>query len=190
MVNFPFSIILASGSPRRKELLAMAGVTFEVRTKNTDETHPPDSRPEDVPMVLAHRKAAAFADEILQNQVVIGADTIVILQNEIFEKPRNRDEAILMLQKLSGQTHTVVTGVCILSTNKRVVFSESTQVTFNILTNEEITYYVDYYKPFDKAGSYACQEWIGAVAIKKFNGDYFNVVGLPVNKVYATLKEW
>lgn len=190
MVNFPFSIILASGSPRRKELLAMAGVNFEVRIKNTDETHPPHTRPEDIPVVLAERKAAAFANEILQNQVVIGADTIVILQNEIFEKPRNRDEAIVMLQKLSGQTHTVVTGVCILSTNNKVVFSEHTQVTFNTLTDNEITHYVDNYKPFDKAGSYACQEWIGAVAIKKFDGDYFNVVGLPVNRVYAELKKW
>lgn len=190
MVNFSFSIILASGSPRRKELLAMAGVTFEVRTKNTDETHPPDTRAQDVPLVLAHRKAAAFANEIAQNEVVIGADTIVILENEIFEKPRNRDEAIVMLQKLSGQTHTVVTGVCMLSIDKKVVFSEHTQVTFNTLTDNEIIYYVDNYKPYDKAGSYACQEWIGAVAIKKFDGDYFNVVGLPVNRVYAELKKW
>jgi septum formation protein len=182
------NIILASNSPRRKELLAMAGIHFSVQSKNVDEEHPQGVLLEEIPLHLARKKAHAFAGEISENDVVIGADTVVILNNKIYEKPTDRSDAINMLQELCGKTHTVVTGVCIFSTQKEVGFSKSTQVSFNQLSINEIAYYVDTFKPYDKAGSYACQEWIGAVAINKFDGDYFNVVGLPVNEVYRILK--
>jgi len=183
-------IILASNSPRRKELMKMAGFEFVVDSKNVDEAHPRGLAAELIPAFLAKKKAHAFIDDISERVIVIGADTIVILNGQIFEKPNNREQAIEMLSALSGQMHEVVTGVCILSKQKEVVFSDTTKVYFNKLTNEEIEFYVDNYKPFDKAGSYACQEWIGAVAINRFEGDYFNVVGLPINRVYQELKKF
>jgi len=183
------NIILASNSPRRKELLTMAGIQFSVQSKNVDEVHPEGASFEEIPLLLAKKKAHVFSSEITEDDIVIGADTVVILNNKIYEKPTDRDDSIRMLRELCGNTHTVVTGVCIFSKQREVSFSKSTQVTFNQLTIEEITFYVDNYKPYDKAGSYACQEWIGAVAISKFEGDYFNVVGLPVNEVYKVLKE-
>ncbi len=182
------NIILASNSPRRKDLLSMAGIQFSVQSKNVDENHPDNASLQEIPLLLAQKKAHAFSAEITNEDIVIGADTVVILNNKIYEKPTDRNDAISMLQELCGNTHTVVTGVCIFSKQKEVSFSKSTQVTFNQLTTEEITYYVDNFKPYDKAGSYACQEWIGAVAISKFDGDYFNVVGLPINEVYKVLK--
>jgi septum formation protein len=187
---FPYKIILASNSPRRKELMTMAGFEFEVKSKNVEENHPPETNIDEIPVHLAEKKAKAFLDELKENEIVIGADTIVVLNGKIYEKPEDREDAIAMLSILSGQTHEVITGVCILSKKKEISFSERTKVTFNTLSREEIEYYVDNYKPFDKAGSYACQEWIGAVAIKRFEGDYFNVVGLPINRVYRELKEF
>lgn len=183
-------IILASNSPRRKELMTMAGFTFEVKSKNVEENHPAEMNQRDIPVHLAAKKAQAFIDEITEDEIVIGVDTIVLLNGEIFEKPLDRAQAIAMLSALSGQMHEVITGVCILSKHKQILFSELTKVFFNQLTQREIEYYVDKYQPYDKAGSYACQEWIGAVAIKKFDGDYFNVVGLPVNRVYQELKKF
>ncbi len=183
-------IILASTSPRRKELLTMAGFEFEVRSKNVEENHPQGLEQELIPVHLAQKKARALLPEISSDVVVIGADTIVLLNGKIYEKPLDREDAITMLSALSGQMHEVITGVCILSNEKEVLFSESTKVLFNELQPSEIEYYVDNFKPFDKAGSYACQEWIGAVAIKRFEGDYFNVVGLPVNRVYQELKKF
>ncbi|MCS6935221.1 MAG: Maf family protein [Chitinophagales bacterium] len=188
MLRLPYSIILASGSPRRRELLTIAGIPFEVVPTYADETHPPGVLPEEIPQILAERKATSVP--IGEGMIVIGADTIVLLDGKIYEKPNGREDAIRMLTELSGRTHQVVTGVCLLSTTKKVSFSETTYVTFNRLTQDEIAYYVDNYRPYDKAGSYACQEWIGAVAIRKFEGDYFNVVGLPVNRVYEALKNW
>lgn len=179
-------IILASNSPRRKELLKMAQIPFEVYSKNIEEIHPVNFAAVEIPLYLAKQKAKALEPEI-SNEIVIAADTIVILNNEVFEKPKSNEEAIEMLQKLSGKTHEVVTGVFIFSKEKEVSFSVSTFVTFNELTLPEIEYYVANFKPFDKAGGYACQEWIGAVGIKEFKGDYFNVVGLPINKVYHIL---
>ncbi len=183
-------IILASASPRRSDLMKMAGFTFEVRVRNTSETHPQEVVIEDIPLHLAERKAMAFFAEIKEDEVVVAADTIVILNEMIFEKPQHREEAMVMLTALSGQTHKVVTGVCLLSRQKKITFRDETKVTFNVLSEKEIAFYVDNYTPYDKAGAYACQEWIGAVAIAKFEGDYFNVVGLPVNKVYQHLKEF
>jgi septum formation protein len=181
-------IILASKSPRRSELMRMAGFEFEVRSKDVPEDHPADTRAEDIPLFLAQKKASALLPELNDDEVVIGADTIVILNGKIYEKPVDRADAINMISELSGHTHTVVTGVFIASRNKRVGFSEATKVSFNKLSHDEIAFYVDDYKPYDKAGAYACQEWIGAVAIRNFEGDYFNVVGLPINRVYQELK--
>jgi septum formation protein len=181
-------IILASKSPRRSELMRMAGFDFEVRSKDVPEDHPADTKAEDIPLFLARKKASVFLSEMNGDEVVIGADTIVILNGKIYEKPTDRADAIRMISELCGHTHTVVTGVYIASKNKEIGFSEATKVTFNSLTQDEIAYYVDHYKPYDKAGAYACQEWIGAVAIKRFEGDYFNVVGLPINRVYEELK--
>jgi len=189
-LNLKFNIILASNSPRRKELMKMAGFTFEVKSKNVDENHPEGIPQEKIPVHLAQKKAKAFLSEISDNEIVIGADTIVILNGKIYEKPKDRQDAIEMLAALSGQMHEVITGVCILSKQKEVSFTETTKVYFNLFTQGEIEYYVDNYKPFDKAGSYACQEWIGATGIKKFEGDYFNVVGLPINRVYHELKNF
>ena len=181
-------IILASKSPRRSELMRMAGFEFEVRSKDVPEDHPADTKAEDIPLFLAKKKASALFPELNDDEVIIGADTIVIMNGKIYEKPTDREDAIKMISALCGHTHTVVTGVYIVSKRKEVAFSEATKVTFNSLTKDEIAYYVDHYKPYDKAGAYACQEWIGAVAIRKFEGDYFNVVGLPINRVYEELK--
>jgi len=182
-------IILASGSPRRKELLLMAGFNFEVRVKNTDETHPSNALPKDIPALLAERKALAFFDEI-KDEIIIAADTIVIIENMILEKPNTREEAIAMLLQLSGKRHDVVTGVCILTKEKKMIFSEQTAVFFNVLSLEEIVFYVDKFKPYDKAGGYACQEWIGAIGIARFDGSYHNVVGLPTATLYQKLKNF
>jgi len=181
-------IILASKSPRRSELMRIAGFKFEVRSKDVPEDHPADTKAEDIPLFLARKKASALLPELHDDEVVIGADTIVILDGKIYEKPKDREDAISMISDLCGHTHTVVTGVFIASKSKEVAFSEATKVTFNSLSPDEIAYYVDTYNPYDKAGAYACQEWIGAVAIRKFEGDYFNVVGLPINRVYEELK--
>ncbi len=182
-------IILASNSPRRKELMTMAGFTFEVKSKHVEESHPKGMRPQQIPVHLAQKKAKAVFDSIKKDCVVIGADTIVLLNGKIFEKPANQAEAVDMLTTLSGKMHRVITGVCMLYGPHQILFSETTKVYFNKLNRGEIEWYVNKYKPFDKAGSYACQEWIGAVGIKKFEGDYFNVVGLPINRVYAELQK-
>jgi septum formation protein len=188
--NKRFRIILASNSPRRSELMKMAGFEFEVKSKNIEEHHPSGMLAELIPVHLAEAKAKAFLAEISPNEIVIGADTIVLLNGKIYEKPTDREDAIQMLTVLSGKMHEVITGVYICSKEKEVMFSETTKVYFNELELGEIEYYVDNFSPYDKAGSYACQEWIGAVAIKKFEGDYFNVVGLPINRVYQELKNF
>ncbi len=185
---FSKHLILASQSPRRYDLMKMAGFEFEVQSKQVEETHPKEVGVYEVPPFLAAKKAKAFREEIGEDTIVIGADTVVILNGIIYEKPNDRLHAIQMLTELSGKMHEVVTGVCIFSKAKEVCFSEITKVYFNPLSAEEIEYYVDHFKPFDKAGSYACQEWIGAVGICKFEGDYFNVVGLPINRLYRELK--
>lgn len=183
-------LILASKSPRRSELMRMAGLSFEVRSKDVLEIHPEGVAPEDIPLYLAEMKASALLPELKEEEIVIGADTIVLLGGRIFEKPEDRNDAIRMISELAGQTHTVITGVYIAGLHKNIGFSEATRVSFNSLSLEEIIYYVDHYKPYDKAGAYACQEWIGAVGIRSFEGDYFNVVGLPINRVYAELKKF
>ena len=170
--------------------MKMAGFDFEIKSKHVDENHPTNVNSRKVPIHLAEKKAVAFLAEISDQEIVIGADTMVFVDGRIFEKPLNREDAISMLSTLSGKIHEVVTGVCILSRDKKVVFDETTKVFFNELDRSEIEYYVDKFQPFDKAGSYACQEWIGAIGIRRFEGDYFNVVGLPVNRVYQELKKF
>ena len=182
-------IILASKSPRRSEILRMAAIPFDILTTEVAEIHPLDTRPENIPLYLAQLKANAVRELVSTNDVVIGADTIVILDGIIYEKPTDRADATRMLRALSGRTHEVVTGVCILYDDQQLNITETTAVTFRPITDEMISYYLDHYQPYDKAGAYACQEWIGAVAIARFDGDYYNVVGLPIHRVYAALQQ-
>jgi septum formation protein len=183
-------IILASKSPRRQELLKGLGLTFEVRTKDIEETYAADLRAEDVPVFLSEKKANEFLHELKSGEIIITSDTIVIHQGKILEKPKSKEDAHQMLRRLADSEHVVVTGVCIQSLEKKVVFSDLTRVEFSALTDEEIDFYIENYKPFDKAGSYGAQDWIGFVAIKKLTGSYFNVMGLPVHRVYAELKKF
>ncbi len=180
-------IILASQSPRRKQLLQQAEVEFEVLVADVDETNPPGMLGTEVPVYLAKMKADAV-QHLAEDAIVIAADTVVLLDDKILGKPRDAEDARDMLRQLSGRMHTVVTGVCIQSTNKQISFSTETKVYFRSLTREQIAYYVESYKPFDKAGAYAIQEWIGMIGIEKINGDYYNVMGLPIGEVVAFLK--
>ncbi|MBQ5402977.1 MAG: septum formation protein Maf [Bacteroidales bacterium] len=187
-----FHIILGSGSPRRKEIFSILGFDFEIKTFPTEENYPEDLDKKQVSEFIAVEKAAAFK-EMLENQknsIVITADTTVVLENEILGKPNGRNGAIEMLKKLSGKKHTVCTGVCIKNHSKEVTFSAYSDVWFRELSDEEITFYVDNFKPFDKAGSYAVQEWIGAAAIARIEGSYYNVVGLPSQKLYMELEKF
>jgi septum formation protein len=182
-------LILASSSPRRKFLMTEAGFQFSVEKPEVDETWPKEIPVDQVAKYLAAKKAEYFRLKI-HDEIIVTADTVVILFNEILNKPADRKEAIDMLSKLSGRTHIVMTGVCILSKEKEETFDDTTEVTFQSLTREEIEFYVDNYKPFDKAGAYGAQDWIGMVAIKQITGSYFNVMGLPIHKVYSHLKNW
>jgi len=182
-------LILASSSPRRKYLMTEAGFNFTVEKPEVDETWPKEIPVDQVAKYLASKKAEFFRLKI-HEEIVVTADTVVILFNEILNKPADRHEAIEMLSRLSGRTHLVMTGVCILSKEKEESFDDTTEVEFQSLTRTEIEYYVDNYKPFDKAGAYGAQDWIGMVAIKKITGSYFNVMGLPIHKVYAHLINW
>ena len=186
-----YHVILASGSPRRKELMTMLGIDFTVKTKPTDEVYPDGTPADRVSEYLAKLKAEAFLDESLSDPrlIVISADTTVVIDNEILGKPTDRADAIAMLQKLSGKRHTVFSGVCILIGGKCHTFTARTDVWFREMAEEEIVFYVDNYKPFDKAGAYAVQEWIGAAAISRMEGSYYNVVGLPTQMLYVKLAE-
>lgn len=181
-------IILASQSPRRKQLLEMADISFRVKVSNTDESFPKELPLEKVPEYIAEQKAIAV-QVTDPAQVIIAADTVVLLNNEILGKPTNPQEASLMLGKLSGNIHTVITGCCILFHGKKWNFSEKTEVEFHPLTSDQICHYVHHYKPFDKAGAYAIQEWIGVTGIKGIRGDFYNVMGLPVSRVLQILRK-
>lgn len=182
-------IILASKSPRRNELLKGLDIDFKVITKSIDESFPNDIPSEKVAEYIALKKAIVF-DGLSDNQILITADTVVILGDEILGKPNNRDEAFAMLNSLSNKEHTVITGVCIKSNSKEIAFSVSTKVSFKHLTNDEIYYYIDKYQPFDKAGSYGIQEWIGYIGIKSIEGSYYNVMGLPLFELNENLKSF
>jgi septum formation protein len=181
------SIILASQSPRRKTLLEWAEVPFQVIVRPTDESFPEGMPIEDVPVHIARNKAKAIGDN--NGRVILAADTVVVLNNEIIGKPVDREDAINILSRLSGQTHLVITGVVILKGGQEIVFYDTTEVEFHQLAHEQIVFYVDKYKPYDKAGAYAIQEWIGVTGIKKITGDFYNVMGLPVSRVVKTLSE-
>ena len=181
------NIILASQSPRRKELLALLDLNFTVEVREVNEVFPKSLEVDKVAEYLANLKAAAFTD-IRTDQIVITADTVVILDEQILGKPKDKTEAVKMLESLSNRSHKVMTGVCIKSKDKTVSFSNTTKVFFKELASSEINYYIENYKPFDKAGSYGIQEWIGAIGITKIEGSYFNVVGLPVQELNEQLQ--
>jgi len=182
-------LIVASSSPRRQYLMKEAGFNFVIEKPDVDESFPADLPVDQVAKYLAEKKAEYFRLS-MNDQVVLTADTVVILQDKILNKPADRIEAISMLTNLSGKTHNVMTGVCILSKEREISFDDTTEVTFVSLTQDEIEFYVDHYKPFDKAGAYGAQDWIGMVAIEKIVGSYFNVMGLPIHKVYQHLIRW
>lgn len=182
-------LILASKSPRRQELLKGLGLKFEVKTLDTNESFPEDTPSIQVAGYLADKKAEAFRPMLVDGELLITADTVVILDGELLNKPENPTEAKSMLKMLSSKKHTVMTGVCLMDTANKIVFDESTDVYFNRLEEEEIDYYIKTYKPMDKAGAYGIQEWIGFIGIEKIEGSFYNVMGLPVHKLYAYLKE-
>jgi septum formation protein len=182
--NISWNIILASKSPRRQNLLKELGFEFEIKTKEIEEIYPPELQKEAVAVFLSELKASAFKQDLNTNDLVLTSDTIVCLADEIIGKPTDRSDAIKMLGKLSGNKHEVITAVTLLSKDKQHTFYDVTEVHFKELTRSEIEYYIDKYEPFDKAGSYGIQEWIGYIGIEKINGSYFNVMGLPVKRVY------
>lgn len=190
MLNMPKerNIKLASKSPRRQQLLQGLELDFEVWSMEVDESFPPHLKREEIPLYLAKIKADAFMPQLQANDILITADTIVWINDCVLNKPENRDEAISMLNLLSGQVHEVFTGVCLRTTEREILLSDCTKVHFTKLGAEEIEHYIDRYAPFDKAGSYGAQDWIGLVGIDKLEGSYFNVMGLPVHKVYQALK--
>lgn len=180
-------IILASQSPRRKQLLEWAEIDFETIVPDTDESYPAGLKPEEIAVHIARNKALAVSQDYHGDSPILAADTIVVCDEDIIGKPLNRQEAISILSKLSGRRHQVITGVCLLCRNYEISFSDVTDVTFNELTAEQIEFYVNKYAPYDKAGAYAIQEWIGVIGINKVSGDFYNVMGLPINRVAREL---
>lgn len=183
-------LVLGSKSPRRQALLADLGYSFETRTKDTDESFPSDMNPRNVPEFLANVKANALLETLQADEVLITSDTIVLLENQILGKPADASEAIAMLHQLSGKKHEVITGVQLTSREKSRSFSVTTAVFFNALTQAQIEKYVTEFKPFDKAGSYGIQEWIGFIGVSRIEGSYFNVMGLPLAELYVELEEF
>lgn len=184
------NIILASSSPRRKELLEKAGIAFKIRVSHADEDIPENIRAEEAPLYLAVKKADIVQKQSANSELILAADTIVLLGNKILGKPENDQYAKGILKLLSGKMHRVITGVCLLQGEKRETFSETTNVYFYPLTESQINYYVENYHPMDKAGAYAIQEWIGLTGIEKIEGDYFNVVGLPIGRVIKEIEKF
>ena len=182
-------LILASNSPRRQQLMRDTGFTFTVQVKDTNEDFPETMFSQEVPAYLARKKAEAFRDE-MENQIILTADTIVVIGDEILNKPKDTTEATEMLKKLSGKQHQVITGVCIMTTENTETFIDIAQVFFRELTDWEIEHYIKTCKPFDKAGAYGVQDFIGMVGIPRMEGSYFTVMGLPVHKVYKSLRKY
>jgi septum formation protein len=185
-----FKIILASRSPRRQQLLRELGLKFDVVIKEYQETYPEGLGGEEIATYVAHEKANSFKNQISYNEIVIAADTIVWCNNKVLGKPLDFEDAKRILIEISGNTHEVITGVSLFSMSKEITFSDSTKVTFETLSEEEIVYYIDKFKPYDKAGAYGIQEWIGLIACSHIEGSYFNVVGLPVQKLYKELQNF
>ena len=186
-----YKIVLVSASPRRKELLQNLGLTFKVRTLfGIDEQYPDTLRGEDIPRFISRKKAEAYRSSMADDELLIAADTVVCLDGRTLGKPHDAQEAKAMLHKLSGRIHQVITGVTVMTKDQMENFAVTSQVKFADLTDEEIDYYVDNYLPFDKADAYGIQEWIGMVAVEELRGSYFNVMGLPVQRLYNVLKKF
>lgn len=186
-----YHIILASNSPRRRELLAGLGIDYEVRTiQGIDESYPAELPVEQIAEFISAEKAAAYQKQLTDDELIITADTIVVVDSEVLGKPHDEADARRMLHKLSNRTHQVITGVCLTTAEKQRHFSVTTDVTFKALTDEEIDYYIMNYRPFDKAGAYGIQEWIGYIGVTGLNGSYFNVMGLPVQRIYNELRKF
>ena len=186
-----YNIILASNSPRRKELLKGLDIDFEVRVlPDIDESYPPDMLPEDIPVYIAEKKANAYHATLKKEELIITADTVVVLDGEIIEKPVDKEDAIQILKRLSGRKHQVITAVVLMTTDVRKTFSVTSTVDFSELTDKEITYYVEHYQPYDKAGAYGIQEWIGYIGVHSIEGSFYNVMGLPIQRLYRELLEF
>jgi septum formation protein len=191
MLNLPYKIVLASNSPRRKELLHGLGVDFTVRTiDGIDESWPEELTGPEIPIYISSQKADSYASSMTPEELVITADTIVYLDNRVYGKPKDDEDAKRMLRELSGKWHQVITGVTIVTVNKRKSFAVTTEVKFADFSEDEILYYVSKYSPMDKAGAYGIQEWIGFIGVEQIKGAYFNVVGLPVQRLYKELKDF
>lgn len=183
-----YKVILASGSPRRRELMAGLGVNYEVRIlPDVDESYPDTLQGEEIPLYIAKEKADAYIPMMQPDELIITADTIVWLDGKVLGKPRDREDALQMLRTMSGRTHKVFTGVCITTTDWQRSFTAQTEVRFATLSEDEIIYYVDNFKPMDKAGAYGVQEWIGFIGVENISGSYYNIMGLPVQKLYREL---
>jgi len=183
-------IVLASASPRRRQLLEWAEVDFEVLVKNTEETWPEGLLLEQIPIHIARNKGLAVKDQVAAHRIILAADTVVVLGSAIIGKPVDREDAISILSRLAGNCHQVITGVVLRKGEQEIAFSDTTDVSFHTLTRTQIENYVDKYKPYDKAGAYAIQEWIGVVGIRSIRGDFYNVMGLPVSRVVRALGEF
>lgn len=187
---FPnYKFILASKSPRRQELLKSLGIDFEVKLKEVEETYPNHLKQSEIPVYLAELKAKAFQSDLKENEVLITADTVVYLEDKVLGKPQNYEDAFQMLSELSNKEHQVITGVTLTTMDKMTSFYASTKVQFKALSNDEINYYVETYKPFDKAGAYGIQEWIGTIGIDHIEGSFYNVMGLPIQKLYEEIQK-
>ena len=188
---FPeFNYILASASPRRQQLLSLLGIPFRVETRDVDETYPANLGKLQIPEYLARLKAEPFKDSLTGRDLLITADTIVWHDEKVLGKPACQNDAVRMLLQLSGKEHEVISGVCLTSGNKQISFHALSVVSFRVLTMDEIEYYVSEYKPFDKAGAYGIQEWIGVVGISHIEGSFYNVMGLPVQKLYDEIQKF
>jgi septum formation protein len=195
MVQITKKIVLASGSPRRKQLLQWAEIDFDVLVAETDESFPDTLAINEIPIFIANKKANAVKSlagfkTLNTNSPILAADTIVVSNGRVIGKPSSREDAINILSSLSGKIHQVITGVVISNGKKEIAFSDLTEVEFHSLSNDDIIFYVDKYKPYDKAGAYAIQEWIGVIGIKSIKGDFFNVMGLPISRVVHALSEF
>ncbi len=190
LAHFPYKVLLASQSPRRRELLSGLDIPFDVFVKkNIDESYPEHLDIAKIPVFLSEKKAKVYRKDMNESTLIITADTIVVKNHHILEKPKDKALATAMLQSLSGHVHRVITGVTLSTKAQQHSFSTTTEVYFAHLSLEEINYYIEHYRPYDKAGSYGIQEWLGFIAVERINGCYFNVMGLPVHRLYCELKQ-